>query len=1779
MTDGTDKQATGGDSLVDQAVAQGGAYEVLRRRLGEQGQKLQAIAQGINAQRLQEFGDSKMELVGRLRIRSEHNCVGRDIVQVGDMLLFGFNVFMGLKSTTSVSDVFGLYRLVEVGDGYDVTPVDHAGSFLGDAGFIRDFTELYAYYKDARLLQLIVRDGKLLAAFQIGLNANDVRVFRWSLASSGEIGYIDARGERDIALPPPFDFEWIRATKSLEVSGRFPHLNILDTLFVETTGGDLTLKVENNTETGAGIYSESVEDETQSLDDAQIHFARVGALILLKVLPYRETTWRGLVYNTLTGKAVRQDAIVQACIQLPEDHGIIFPGGYYLQNGEHKAFDAAVQGMQYKRMIRSPNGEDVLYVFYERDSGLSALLVYNMIQRRLQPPVLAHGYARLHDGRMVLFHAESDDPTRVHQMQVWQTPFASDEYVAARPPGTSFMGRIGNAELVRAVSNLLDLGRDIEREDVSAARYELLAHNTRRLFDIHHWIDDAQCDGLSTLLHEIAATGESVLDEFAKVQDVRRQSEAAMTRARATQRALLGRLQPDGWTGIQTFVDALAEITAQRGHLLTIRDYRYIDTAAIDAMGVELQQASERVGVATGNFLAGDKALLPLQQALQALDEQAQKAQTATQLGEQLAGMQAMSADLDRLSELMASLKVDDATQRTRVVDAISALYAKLNQARARAEQKRKTLGSAEAVAQFGAQFSLFAQAVASALDMATTPERADEQLSRLMVQLEELEGQFGEHEQFLGDILGKREELLETFETHRQALMDERQRKAQSVLDAANRIFDGLGRRTERFTNPDELNAFFAGDALVMKLRELAERLRTLKDSVKADDIESRIKAARDQAVRGLRDRSDLFEEGGNVIKLGPRHRFSVNTQPLDLTLLPRGEDMAVHLTGTDYMAPLHDPELAALRAFWQVTLESESPDLYRGEYLAGQLLDAALAGRDGLDIDTLERLVGDPDALATRVREFASARYRDGYEKGIHDHDAALILRAVVPLYRPAGPLVHAPDARALAAAFWRHAQAAPEAGWLERIRNAKAVRSHLQDATATTALANELADAVAQFRAEQALPLADGLQAEAATFLIAAITVESDQLPFTRYAANLLDALRVQLAASGSEDLFKQALERLQDRPGAQWSLLLQWLQALVARPEHAALAAYAHEAAALHLHGPKLPHRIVDVRLMADASGLLGQHARIVDGTLHLAIDDLQSRLREHQATFLPAFRRYQEVRARIVQRERETMRLSEFKARPLTSFVRNKLINDVYLRVIGDNLAKQMGTVGEDKRSDLMGLLMLISPPGYGKTTLMEYVAHRLGLVFMKINGPSLGHQVRSLDPAQAPDATSRQELEKLNLALEMGNNVMLYVDDIQHTHPEFLQKFISLCDGTRRIEGVWRGNTRTYDLRGRKFAVVMAGNPYTESGEAFKIPDMLANRADIYNLGDVLGGMEDTFLLSYIENSLTSNAVLAPLATRDLADLYLLVDKARGREVSTNALTHAYSGAEINEIVGVLQKMLQVREVVFKVNMQYIASAAQADKYRVEPPFKLQGSYRNMNKLAEKISPVMNDAELRQVIADHYLGESQLLTQGAEENLLKLGELLDRMTPDQQARWAQIKADFLRNKAMGADDADVGGRMVAQLADIAGGLQGLRDEPAPVSPQPPPWSELLDALARIATPTASTAAVAASAPPVGDLLRSAHQPLLDGLERTLARQDHLHSALLELVEALKAGGMPNAAPRDAAERVMPRIRTPEERAFERTISALKFKAAEDARKADGAKPPGETHGS
>ena len=150
---------------------------------------------------------------------------------------------------------------------------DRADSFLADARFVADFRELFTYYRATTLDQLRIVDERLLLVFRTGSQVGDKRVFRFSIERDGKVVYIDNRGERDHVLPPSHDFEWTPVTREQYVLGRHPHVNVLDSVFVETVAGDLTIKVENNTETGLGIYSEPVEDKNQSLADAEIAYA------------------------------------------------------------------------------------------------------------------------------------------------------------------------------------------------------------------------------------------------------------------------------------------------------------------------------------------------------------------------------------------------------------------------------------------------------------------------------------------------------------------------------------------------------------------------------------------------------------------------------------------------------------------------------------------------------------------------------------------------------------------------------------------------------------------------------------------------------------------------------------------------------------------------------------------------------------------------------------------------------------------------------------------------------------------------------------------------------------------------------------------------------------------------------------------------------------------------------------------------------------------------------------------------------------------------------------------------------------------------------------------------------------------------------------------------------------------------------------------------------------------------------------------------------------------
>ncbi|MCB9714615.1 MAG: DNA repair ATPase [Myxococcales bacterium] len=1633
------------------AELEGGSYEVIRARLVEQAKELGARTELLNERRQEVFGGTELSVVANERVRTENNCTPRDIVQVGGRLLFGYNVFLGLKTETAVTDVFSLHKFEPQDDGsidLSAVPFEDGGEgFISDPTFTEHFHELYRFYKDARLVQLSRSETKLLAVWQIGGEITDVRVARWTLSPDGRATYIDNRGERDYEFPPQHDFEWTILTREDQVSGDYPHVSIRNKVFVETTGGDLTVKVENNTATGKGIYAEPVDDAYQTLDDATFQFREIGPLVLMRILPYREERWRHLVFCSRTEEVVRIDAIGQACRSLPEDHGIIFPGGYFLQDGQYKVFDGDYSAYEFHRAVRSPNGEDVLYVFHERREGRYALFPYNLIRREVGTPILCSGYSLFDNGFMVVFRFDSDEPTRVHPMQVWKTPFVSDEHAAAAPDAAGFLGKVGNAELVRGISDCLSVRRFIIDQKPSRQVYEDLISTCTRIADAYYWIGDQQEVGdLASVLHEIRSTAELVVDEFEKVVAIKRQAAEAITAAADNQEKLIRGLRPDSWSQVDEFMGGLTRLRTQRGHLITLREMRYMDLLRVQQLEDEVVASFDSLSKSTVDFLLRDDALEPLTGKLDELLERTAEIDKAHELQPLIEELEQVSEGLNVLSEVAANLQVDDPTARTRILEGISLVFAHLNRVRATVDNRRKSLMSAEGKAEFAAQFNLLGQAVTSAIGMADTPEKCDEQLSRLMVQLEELEAKFSEFDEFLGEISGKREEIYEAFGNKKQQLLDERQRRVQNLVQAADRILQGVNRRARSFKDADELNAYFASDAMVLKLRDLVERILGLGDSVKADEVQSQIKSARQDALRGLRDRLDLFEDGANLIKLG-RHRFSVNTQPLELGILPHGEGMALSLSGTDFLEPIEDEGFAQTRPFWSQQLVSETPEVYRGEYLAASIIFDAEAGRGRMTIESLREAALTEEGLGGLVRKYAAERYQEGYERGVHDHDGAQILEKLMALYTVAGLLRFGPSARALACLYWAVRTDERKPTWHRRAQSLARLRRAFAHGGAAERLVGELREAIAEFVGDARLEFDVSLAETAARYLVEELAAARPSFTTSAEAQRLRDALIEQLDAASMRHELEQDLQAIDDDIGARVALARVWVEGFVERAEDPSLRELGPavpEAAVLLATGHDVARESNSALTSTVVEGLLGQHPRVKDQRLPLRLDEFIERLGRFVRDRVPGYLAYREQRQAMLERERHRLRLDEFKPRVLSSFVRNKLINEVYLPLIGDNLAKQLGAAGEGKRTDLMGLLLLISPPGYGKTTLMEYVASRLGLVFMKVNGPSLGHDVHSLDPAEAPNATARQEVEKINLAFEMGNNVMLYLDDIQHTHPELLQKFISLCDAQRRIEGVWRGRTRTYDLRGKKFCVVMAGNPYTESGDKFVIPDMLANRADTYNLGDILGGKEEQFALSYIENAITSNPVLAPMATREQSDIYKLVRMAQGEEIPSTDLSHGYSAVELGEVTSVLKRLFRVQEVLLQVNQQYIASASMDDAYRSEPPFKLQGSYRNMNKLAEKVVAAMNERELEALIEDHYVGEAQTLTTGAEQNLLKLAEIRGALDDTKRERWEAIKKEFKKQKMLGGAEDDPVVRITAQLSSLGERLEGIQ---------------------------------------------------------------------------------------------------------------------------------------
>ena len=1603
---------------------EGGTYEIIQSRLEAQKKDLIERLNSLNSARKEVFGSIETKLIANKRIITENSCTSSDIVTIGDLSIFGYNVYFGLRTDIKIEDVFSIYLYEN--EEFKTQNLD----LLNDETFLFDFLNLYKYYRDTEFRKFFISGNYLHMVFQLSDRVSDIKTFKW-LIREDTLEYIDNRSDHEYKFPKQHDFLWQEVTREMQKYGKHPHISILDKVFVETIGGTLTIKIEDNTESGKGILDEEVAFPDQTLDDGDYKFADLGNLIALQIKPFQEEP-RFFVYNHKLQEVQKIDSIKDAAILLPDNHGLIFSNGYYLQTGEYKIFENTLEGLQFQERIASPNGEDFMYVFYEDTSGQYVLISYNLISHEVKTPIICNGFTILTDGELCYFKSENEQ-TKNHVIQIWQTPFVKGDIIPSVHKD-SFIYKIGNKDIVKAMADSNSIITLLNKNDNYDGLYNDLSKLSQNILDGYYWIDSKETFELDVPLLEIKNTANAAIDEFEKVVQLRLHAQEIIAQTQEKANKLFSTIKSSPLDNIDVFVSNLAQLRSLRGEVISLKEVRYVDESFIVNLEKEIVEQTERISQYCVTFLLDEKALEPYHvrvQEKQAEIEAISKVAEGKKLEEEV---NQITTDLEMLIDIVSNLKIDDTSHATQIINNISLIFATLNKVKAEIKNKIGTLGGEEAKADFAAQMKLIDQSIVNAIDRANTPDKIAESLNKMSVQLEDLEARFADYEDFTELIIEKREEIYTAFETKKNSLVEARNKKAIAVENASKRILKSVASKAMTFNSGEEINGYFASDLMISKLRDLVKQLIELEDVGKAESIETELKSAKEDAIRKLKDKQELYEDGENIIKLG-KHKFAVNKQNLDLTIVFKDGKLNYHLTGTDFYQPLKNDILNSGKKYWDQDLISENNEIYRASFLAYKIFKK---------YKVEELLAMTPDQIQAIVTDETSKNYSGGYIKGVHDADTMLILKTLLEKHNALGMLRFDSKIRAFAQFFWYHLETDKQKILNQKIKSAGEVLETFPNSSQFNYIIVDVEKEL-QTLSEQVniIKEADLDYKAAATYLFQEL-MNDNSFVISFKAKQLAEDFQKFLASKKTDLKFKQGIEKASDFE-AKIQLAFQWVSSYLHESKNESDQEYVYEVIAILLFPHESSEKIIAIDADQEITGLSGSHPTN-NGIFHFNYHRFINLLENYFEIDVPAFEKFRNERHQLTLQLKEDLRLHEFEPKVLTSFVRNKLIDQVYLPLFGDNLAKQLGSAGENRRTDRSGMLLLVSPPGYGKTTLMEYLANRLGLVFVKINGPAIGHEITSVDPESATNSAAREELKKLNLALEMGNNVMLYLDDIQHCNPEFLQKFISLADGTRKMEGVFNGNAKTYDMKTKKFCVVMAGNPYTETGEKFRIPDMLANRADIYNLGDVIGNTADLFELSLIENSLTSHPLLTQLISKNPEDLYPLIQMAQTGKKEGFELKGNHSKQDIESYVAVLDKVIKIRNVVLKANSAYITSAAMEDSYRVEPPFRLQGSYRDMNKLVSKIVPMMNDAEIETVLLSHYQNETQTLTNAAEANLLKFKEMTNMLTDEEAKRWESIKATFLKNNKLKAfGDANNMAQVLSQITEFTDHIEGIKE--------------------------------------------------------------------------------------------------------------------------------------
>ena len=115
------------------------------------------------------------------------------------------------------------------------------------------------------------------------------------------------------------------------------------------------------------------------------------------------------------------------------------------------------------------------------------LLSYNMIEQRVETPIICHGYSIFPDGHFIFFKA-GVDPQKHHALQIWQTPYVADGF-SPHEQTDSFLYKVGNKDIVRGMAECHEILSLVGKDETYADLYVDLVKKSSDVIDSYFWAE------------------------------------------------------------------------------------------------------------------------------------------------------------------------------------------------------------------------------------------------------------------------------------------------------------------------------------------------------------------------------------------------------------------------------------------------------------------------------------------------------------------------------------------------------------------------------------------------------------------------------------------------------------------------------------------------------------------------------------------------------------------------------------------------------------------------------------------------------------------------------------------------------------------------------------------------------------------------------------------------------------------------------------------------------------------------------------------------------------------------------------------------------------------------------------------------------------------------------------------------------------------------------------------------------------------------------------------